>query len=922
MRTTFLASDNTARNVGSMVDSSGDRACANVRNDAVLPKELDKRLASIIDSLDFRNEAIVLLLVLDIARHSVSKRSNVTFFTYLSNFVSFTSRLTKDSLMKVLRIYKDNSKDPDMAVYIANDFCTQLQDDNPEFVRENDIENEFLKSLEHGMEKVHNIRLMIVGMFFVGKTSLVNNLIEDFKTTHTIDSTEGINVHKCRIERYKWFLHTPTFKDRLKDVQLGEKPPTISSEYKENEHSIVHSSSVAGDDQPKTRLKQSSSLTALFREVDSFDKARRKIEKSADNKMPLENVGTTTLATVWDFGGQNIYYTTHHFFLNSRSIYLLLMDVSKPLDSVENDYTKMSGIFGKKFTGKDVFKFWLRSIHMYSTLNADESRSEGQAPIVVLIGTKKDQLLDMTDEEKEIYKEKFFDEALESFRGTPILSHIHRKKFLVNNLERDNPVYDEIKLTVQELASQQYYWNKRVPARWIELEKCMELKRKEGKEVMELRELQNENDKNVFAIKSVDELKSFLKTQHLLGNILYFDTDRLREHVILKPWWIIEAFKCFISHVKDKRPTQLEAWSDFEKMGILKPELMEQIMEQTGGHIRRNKTVVIRFLEHLDIFAQPVNRNFEGDQIVPVSAKYLDFHVVPCLLKKTLNEAAFNAYIGKHEPPEGTTAVLCFVFKEKFMPPSVFHRLLASAIHRWDIAKQVDNMLLFNGLGIFQLDNLMRLVLWYESHIIYCRVTVRSGTPSKALEERHSEIIFTRKLLETSLREILEIGPLNSCPPKCRPFELYIQCQCVCEHEQGLLRVKDFEHYTELNCDAKRCHVSREFALKHWFVGLQYKDTRQLDRSPTERELADLTHRISSNVDIYLFGVSLGISSARIEQLCRDSSTNNDLVFCLLKEWWKKRETIGNLRDAVINKSLSTEAFNEVFQLPTRLVIE
>ncbi|XP_052273798.1 Na(+)/H(+) exchange regulatory cofactor NHE-RF1-like [Dreissena polymorpha] len=39
----------------------------------------------------------------------------------------------------------------------------------------------FYKALEHGKEKVNNIRLLVVGMFGVGKTSLVNNLIWDYR---------------------------------------------------------------------------------------------------------------------------------------------------------------------------------------------------------------------------------------------------------------------------------------------------------------------------------------------------------------------------------------------------------------------------------------------------------------------------------------------------------------------------------------------------------------------------------------------------------------------------------------------------------------------------------------------------------------------------------------------------------------------
>jgi internalin A len=39
--------------------------------------------------------------------------------------------------------------------------------------------------------------------------------------------------------------------------------------------------------------------------------------------------GEDFIANVWDFGGQEIYHTTHQFFLTKRSLYLLVVDDRK-----------------------------------------------------------------------------------------------------------------------------------------------------------------------------------------------------------------------------------------------------------------------------------------------------------------------------------------------------------------------------------------------------------------------------------------------------------------------------------------------------------------------------------------------------------------------------------------------------------------
>ena len=50
-----------------------------------------------------------------------------------------------------------------------------------------------------------------------------------------------------------------------------------------------------------------------------------------------------------------------------------------------------------------------------------------------------------------------------------------------------------------------------------------------------------------FDINTDEELTFFLKAQHVCGSIIYFETEKLKDIVILSPWWIIEAFKRLVS---------------------------------------------------------------------------------------------------------------------------------------------------------------------------------------------------------------------------------------------------------------------------------------------------------------------------------------------------------------------------------------
>ncbi len=75
---------------------------------------------------------------------------------------------------------------------------------------------------------------------------------------------------------------------------------------------------------------------------------------------------------IWDFAGQDLYYNTHHFFLNSAAIFIVIVDINKP--------------------NLERFTFWLRSVHSYAP----------KAPIIIL-NTHKDLVKTEEKVEQEIH---------------------------------------------------------------------------------------------------------------------------------------------------------------------------------------------------------------------------------------------------------------------------------------------------------------------------------------------------------------------------------------------------------------------------------------------------------------------------------------------------------------------------------------
>ncbi|XP_052774866.1 uncharacterized protein LOC128213275 isoform X2 [Mya arenaria] len=692
-----------------------------------------------------------------------------------------------------------------------------------------------VKALGEGHEEVQRIRAMVVGMFSVGKTSLVNNLIDTSKNIRPPhdnieqypQSTVGIDVHLCKIENEKWkklaFMPKRNIRHRIensikKQEETQEEKMDVCEQTEENA-------------QVYTKVKK-------YIEQDEIEN-RKEIAQTAHTtaheeiKAKTDTHENPPLVSVWDFAGQNLYYSTHHFFFNKRSIYLLVMDMTKELDDVVEESKSVAGLVHEHFTSLDIFKFWLNSINMYSSIRDQEQECK---PTVILIGTRRDQMKG-SEEHKEDKMHAFFNKALSHFPDSSILKHVHFKKFLVNNQDTKHPVFDEIRNEVKKLAEVQPYWNEKYPLKWIQLEKTFEQMREQGKVIVNLRDVEAANRENPAPLGS-DELQLFLEMQHMYGNILYFDTKELKTSVMLSPQWIIEVFKCFISH-KEKHvsPQLVKEWQNYKECAILEPRLLEAIFEHSDRRIRENADVVVEYMKHLDIIAKPIHWGDHDEQVkkeVQDDTSYVDpnnrgpicskFYILPCLL---------NAKKGDWEeitkPPVWlNTQALCFVFRDKFMPPAIFHRLLAFCIRTWEIAKSEGKRLLYKGFGVFKVKQ-AQLRLWYFDHIIYARMSFLSNDNyMKQKEEQYSEKAinrcdcqYVRGQLYRALTAILEILPRSKHVTKTSPFEEYIQCPKLNTHNQGLFRVDDFKINESMSCsddhEESAPHLIERSILQYWY---------------------------------------------------------------------------------------------------------
>ena len=146
--------------------------------------------------------------------------------------------------------------------------------------------------------------------------------------------------------------------------------------------------------------------------------------------------------SLWDFGGQFVYYSTHQLFHSKESVYLLVFDLSKRLDE------KVKDEIGREKSLKDYLEFWVYSIHCFvggemSTI--DKSLS----PCIVLIGTHKND-----PKSKQYGIKKYFTKVRKMFFNTYLRNHFHKDNFAVDNcMECDEMDYERLRKAIENVSA-------------------------------------------------------------------------------------------------------------------------------------------------------------------------------------------------------------------------------------------------------------------------------------------------------------------------------------------------------------------------------------------------------------------------------------------------------------------------------------
>lgn len=231
---------------------------------------------------------------------------------------------------------------------------------------------------------------------------------------------------------------------------------------------------------------------------------------------------------VWDFGGQEIYYSTHRFFLTKRSLYALVADNRK------NDTH---------------YDYWLDITRMFA----------GESPMIIVLNEKDD-----VKSPKDLSGERA---RFDNIKDVVALNFkTHEETDTAKCEQRLKKIFDLIGL-IENVSSRLPHIGDAVPARWVNIRKAISEHPKPFITLKQFRDLCGEHH-----IRKAEDIETLSGYFHDLGVLLHYsEDDLLKKTVILKPSWATNAVYRVFDHesikAKNGRFTKQDArniWCEAE----------------------------------------------------------------------------------------------------------------------------------------------------------------------------------------------------------------------------------------------------------------------------------------------------------------------------------------------------------------------
>ena len=500
---------------------------------------------------------------------------------------------------------------------------------------------EYEEALKLGKESVTYGHVMFIGPPGVGKTSLLHALMNK-----PLPQANSTIVADTKHILPQWVdasgqMHWREISEDDEITELARLVKRVHPELKYKLNQGTSSSSSMCSDQAKKHIEQQaqSALEAVV------EKVYRKISLIDDS---IEVPTSDHFLHIWDCGGQPVFLNVIPAFLTSRTMFYLLFNASKHLNSKVEILWHHDGQTIKEgemcVTTIDLLLQWMAMIH--TSFSKD---GLSIFPKIAIVGTHSDHLnAEDKTEIKEMIELKCRDRHFED-----ILTDI---TFVDNTTAGKGKMEDqaitEIRKGCQEFVSK---LEVATPTSWVLYRKIL------SSIAGEHPVISYSNAEAVARVCniSVESLPSVLKFYHDLGVFLFYVNilDLNRKAIINPDWLVHELGKLLCPSESQRRYQPRRFRRKFEKSGILDQELYNEIWESND-----------------DIYPQEMMDLLKSFLLaIPMWKTTSKRYFLPLMLTRT-------SFLYSSPPidAEENSAPLHIIFETNYTPPGFFIRLIGS----------------------------------------------------------------------------------------------------------------------------------------------------------------------------------------------------------------------------------------------------
>ena len=433
----------------------------------------------------------------------------------------------------------------------------------------------YLNSILENSKPYNRMKLMIVGVQGIGKTSILEQLRH-----------EGTG-RRTRAPPDHWGK-------RMGNKSMGMKTPRG-----------VTLSTVGVDLFEWTYERKP--LRGLKDRERSLSRTRVSAFQAAPNStmnFEGENIGPITFRT-WDFGGQREYYATHQYFLSKRSIYLVVWKITD----------------GER--GVDGLHSWLLNI---------QSRAPNSP--VIIIGTHFDLVKEYfppffsSDLQKMIRDRYMADSVDADKRGLPrVVASIEVSTKTRHNIRLLANIIYETATEMRTSGNKDRLLEQKVPATYLALEEVVSLLASErtaagAEPVLHTEQYRSEvvramKERHSLAFRDFAELQQATRFLHENGVMLHYEDANLKDLYFLDPQWLCDV----LAHVVTIREI-----NPFARNGVMKTEHLLQLFKNSSSAPADVQNYLISLLNKFELALTWDNRTLLIPSLLPTEEQLKSGH--------------------------------------------------------------------------------------------------------------------------------------------------------------------------------------------------------------------------------------------------------------------------------------------------------